>query len=119
MTFEMSSGETSTLFEVAADISGAHPARVQGDHGVVEAVETALVLLDDDRLERAIAISGNLDFEFAVARLDPFCRRPVARVAANLGAPLALLVAEVRGHLALQRAFEEPLGELINQPSVS
>ncbi len=70
------------------------------------------MLGDELRLEGAVPMAGNLDRQFAEA---PFQRLPafaVAGVAGRIGDRLMLGVAQVLGHLGLQRRLHQGFGEL-------
>ena len=73
---------------------------VHRDNLVVEAIETALILLDDLRLERSVAVTRDLDGKFAVIREDAFFRGAVSRVAGVFTSRSRFLTAEMVSEFA-------------------
>ena len=88
------------------DVTLAHAAPVHGDDLVLDFGDVALVLRDDLRLERAVAVAGNFDFSLALRGLDGLLRIAVAGVALGLRRTLVMVVAEVVFKLALERSFD-------------
>ena len=62
------------------DVAGGHPLGVQGQDLLVEARHAPLVLADQLRLERAVAIAGRGDGQLAQVALHRLLRTPVATV---------------------------------------
>jgi hypothetical protein len=62
------------------DIAGRHPFGVQGENLLVEARHAALVLADQLRLERAVAVAGRGDGQFAQFAADRLFRPTVAAI---------------------------------------
>jgi len=97
--------------EVRLNIAHAHAARVHAQNLVVEALERALVLLHQLRLERAVAVARHLNGHVALVCAQRLLARAVARVATALAFLGAWLVAQVVGHLGLQGALHERTGQ--------
>ncbi len=64
------------------------------------------------RLEAAVPIAGNLDRELAELALQRFFALTVAGVAGDVFYRFILTMAQVFGHLGVQGALDECLGEL-------
>lgn len=73
------------------------------------------MLGDQLRLERAIAVAGNLDGQFVELALEGLAAAAVARVASGVGDRFVLVVTEVLGHLGIQRLLDQQLGQLLEQ----
>src|SRR6266545_1113908 len=104
------------LAQMPLDLPGRHPARVQGEDLLVEAVERAGVLGHDPRLERRVPVTRQLDPERPVDRPQRLLRDAVAPVLLLFGRHLAGRVAEVLPQLGPGRAFDQPLAQLVDQP---
>ena len=105
------------LGEVRADLAGGQALGIQRQHHLIHPDQPPLTLPHDLRLERAIPVPRHLDADLATApRSAPSwagCRcarsRPIAGRA-------VLLMAEMLGHLLVQRRLQHRLGQLLQQP---
>jgi len=70
------------------------------------------MLGDQLRLELAVAVTRDLDFDFRVVGLDFLSGRTVAGVAAVAPGCVMLLIAEQMSQLAIEGAFNEGLAEV-------
>ena len=89
------------LVEMRRDLARRQPPRREGQHDLVDALEPALPLRDNDRLERTITIPGDLDLHWAYLGehcLDP---RPVPHIRGHRR--LTVTVAQVLRQLRVQR----------------
>jgi len=75
-----------------------------------------LVLGDEDRLERAVAVAGNLDPDGPVVGEDRLGRGAVSVIVLTGGLRLAASIAEVVRHLALHGPFDDGLLEREAEP---
>jgi len=98
---------------VPLDLAGRHPARVQREDLLVEAVERTGVLGHDPRLERRVAVARQLDRHRPVDRPQRLLRDPVTPVLLLFGRHLAGRVAEVLFQLGAGRALDQPLAQLV------
>jgi hypothetical protein len=99
------------------DTPGGHPLRVERQHDLVHIREPALPFLDNLRLERALPIPRHVDLDLTDSIRDhglrPSAVPHVRRLPANLR--LVLLVAQVPGHLLVQRGFQHIPGKQLQQ----
>jgi hypothetical protein len=106
------------LLEVRGDLPGRQALRVEGEHHLVDALEPALPLLDDDRLEDPRTVARNADLDLAAGvgqhRLRPHAVTGIARPRAGW---VVLLVSEVPSQFFLQRRLDDGLGELLEKPA--
>src|SRR5205085_3004003 len=93
-----------------------HAARVERDDLLIEAVEAGLVLLDELRLELRVAITRHVNLDLAALAAQGLRGGAVARVARRVSTQRVLFVAEVVSQLAVQGAFNQGFGELLQQP---
>ncbi|KDE96751.1 hypothetical protein Y900_029350 [Mycolicibacterium aromaticivorans JS19b1 = JCM 16368] len=99
------------------DLTGGQALRVQRQHDLVHAVQATLAFLDDLRLEGRCPIARHVKFDRAGGvgqhRLGAGAVADVARP--RLGR-VVFLIAEVLGHLLIERGLEDRLGQLLEQP---
>src|SRR5476649_1185051 len=100
---------------MALDLPHAQASCVERDDFIVEAGPAGLVLDDDLRLERPLAVAGNVQRQRAEIALEGLGAMAVAGVGGAVGHLAALVVAQVAGHLDLQGALHQHLGELLEQ----
>jgi hypothetical protein len=100
------------LGQVRLDVAGRHPARVEGEDLVVEALEAPLPLAHKLRLEAALAVTRRPHLDRAVLGRERLRRRAVAGVAGPAGWLLVRLVAEIGGQLRRQGALHQPRRQL-------
>ncbi len=98
--------------DVGLDLPRGHPAGVERDDLLVQAGQAPLVLLDDLRLERAVAIPRPGDRNRPVIGQERLPRSAVARVARPARRRLAVLVAQMPAQLALQRPLHQPARQI-------
>ena len=99
------------LGQKALDVAHGHAPRIQGEDLVVEPREAPLVLADQPRLERALAIAGHLDAEGAIVGQHRLAAAPVAVIRAVIRFVATRRIAEVMRQLAAQRALDNRLLE--------
>ncbi|KXB32585.1 hypothetical protein AT959_02580 [Dechloromonas denitrificans] len=97
-------------------LANRHSSGVERQNLVVKAAPAGLVLRNQLRLERAVAITGNLNGQFAELTLQGLPALAVAGVAGRILHRLILAMAEVVGHLRFQRLLDQQLGQLLEQP---
>jgi len=97
------------------DLAHRHAARIQRQDLVVEPCPTGLVLGDQLRLEAAVAIARDLEWQLAELALERLAAASVAGVAGCVGDRLVLVVTEVLGHLCIQCPLHQQLGQLLEQ----
>ena len=96
-----------------------NPLAYRREHDLVDVAEPALPLAHELRLEGAVAVPRHLDLDRAAAvgehRLGP-CRRCAScrRLRPVRG---VLVIAEVLGHLLIERRLEHRLGHAFNNPA--
>ena len=115
VTVLIRSGETSTAYhlrEKALNLAHGHAPRVEREHLVVKAGEAPLVLRDQPRLERPVAIAGHLKGERAVVGQHRLSAGSVAMVGdLSSGFVPPGRIAQVMRQLAAQRALDDQLLE--------
>jgi hypothetical protein len=107
------------LGQIGLDLTGRQALRRQRDHHLVHAGQALLPLLDDLRLEAALAVGGHGYPDRADVRQHGLSPGPVAAVAAVLPGRVVLVIAEVVGDLAFEGGLQEPLGQLLEQPALA
>jgi hypothetical protein len=98
------------------DLARGQTPGVERQHLVIEARQPPAPLGQQLRLKGAISVPRHLHIDLGGARLDPLDCPAVARVAAIPTGRSVLLVAEVIGHLTLERTLHQSLRQLIQQP---
>src|SRR5665647_2939614 len=98
------------------DVAGRHPAGVQREDLLVEAVKRACVLGHDPRLERGVTVAWQLDSDRPVDRTQRLRRRPVAPIRLPFRRLAARRVAEMLPELGAGRTLDQPLAQLVDQP---
>ncbi|CAB5328303.1 hypothetical protein IST4119_00738 [Burkholderia multivorans] len=94
------------LQQETLNLPHAHAAGIHRDDLVVEACEASLALGDRYRIKGAFAVARNLDVEQVIVGCDALAAGAVAMVRAARRLGFALLVAQVVGQFAAQRALE-------------
>ena len=107
------------LRQVGLDLAGGQALRGQRDDHLVDAGQALLPLLDDLRLEGAVAVAGHGYLHRADVGQHGLGAFAVAGVAAVLAGRIMLVIAEVVGDLALQGGLQQPLGQLLQQPALA
>src|SRR5438034_5891198 len=97
------------------DLPRRHPARVESEDLLVEAIERARVLGHDPRLERPVAVTRQLDRDRAVDGAQRLRRRPVAPVRPPFGRLRTGRVAKVLLQLGAGRPFDQTAPQLVDQ----
>src|SRR6266516_4786377 len=103
------------LAQVPLDLAGRHPAGIQREDLIVEAVEGAGVLGHHLRLERGVAVARQLDRDRPVDGSQRLRRHPVAPVRLSVGRIGARPVAEVLLQLDAGGTLDQPLAQLVDQ----
>jgi hypothetical protein len=99
---------------VRLDIPHRHPARAEREDLLVEPLKPPLTLAHQPRLETAFPISGRVELHRPVLGHQRLRGRPVALVARPRRL-LMTLVTQMVSQLDLQRALDQPLGQLREQ----
>src|SRR5882762_11251866 len=107
---------SSSTASVPLDVANAHAARVQRQHLVVEALEPALVLAHQLRLERPRPISRDPNLDRPSLRLHPLVGVAVAAVALATALDGVSLEAQVLSQLSVQHSLHERGFEPMKQP---
>jgi hypothetical protein len=102
---------------VPLDVAGRHPAGVEREDLLVEAVEGAAVFGHDPRLEAALTVARQLDRDRSVRCAQRLRRRPVAPVRLPLRRLRARRIAEMLLQLGAGRPLDQPLAQLLINPS--
>ena len=105
--------------QVAPDLAHRHAARIERQNAIVEAVEPALALRHDRRLEAAVAVARHSQLDRAVFGQHRLARMAVAAVARAAACRIALLVAQAIGQLGAQRPLQKRLLQLLEKPLIA
>ncbi len=107
------------LGQMGLDFTGSQALRGQPDDHLVDAGQALLPLLDDLRLEGAVAVAGHADLhrpDISQHRLGAFTVTGVTTVLAHW---IVLVIAEMTGDPTFQGALQQPLHELLEQPALA
>ncbi len=107
------------LGQVGLDLTGRQALRRERDDHLVHAGQALLPLLDDLRLEAAVAVAGHGYLDRADVGEHGLGAGAVAGVAAVLPGGIVLVIAEMVGDLTLESRLQEPLGQLLEQPALA
>lgn len=107
------------LRQVRGDVTGGHPLRIQRDDRLVEAGQAALMLAHDLRLKRPRPVPRDLDRHLADIGADRLRRHPVPRVRRTPTRRIVPVIAQVLGHLDLQRGLQDLTGQRGQQTVVT
>jgi hypothetical protein len=105
------------LGQMRGDLPVGEALRGQRQHHLVHAGQPALPLAHDLRLEGALHIAGHLDLDRPDVSQHGLRPGAIAAVPGVLPRRIVLVIAEVAGDLALQGGFQNPLGQLLQQPA--
>lgn len=97
------------------DLAGSESLGGQRQYDLVDTGQPSLALLDDHRIEGAVGVAGHFDLDRADLgehRLGP---SPIAGIARPAPNGVVFVIAQVLGHLRIQRGFEHVLGQLVEQ----
>jgi hypothetical protein len=103
------------LAQVRADVAGGHPARIQRDDPLIEALQPGLALAHDLRLEGPVAVPGHRQVDGADIGQHGLAGGAVAVVAAAPPGRVVLVIAQVAGHLLSQSPLQHRLSDLGQQ----
>jgi hypothetical protein len=104
---------------VRGDFPVGQPFRRQGNHHLIDSGQPPLPLGDHFRLEAGIAVPGDADFHWPGVGEHGLGAVAVAGIAAVAAFRVVLAVAEVIIQLAFQRALDDHLGQLAEQPALA
>jgi hypothetical protein len=76
-------------------------------------------LLDDLRLEAAVAVTRHVDLDRADLRQHCLAANTVTGISTVVAGRVALVIAEVVGDLTVEGGFQDPFRELLQQPTVA
>ena len=103
---------------MGADLPGGQSLGIQRKHDGVDIARAALPLLHDRRVEAAHPVPRNLDLHrAAVVGQHRLGARAIAGVPGVLPGWVVLVIAEVVGHLFIQRGLDHRLGQRLEQPA--
>jgi hypothetical protein len=105
------------LVQMIGDIAHRHPLREQRDDHVRQATDPSRALRHDHRVERAVAVAGDLHRHRADLGRQRLPGKPVPRIPRPLTRQIPPLITEVIGHLLLQRPLQHLPGQLVEQPT--
>ena len=77
-------------------VSHRHALGVQSQYLFLYARDISLVILHYDRLELALPVTGNFQFQFSILRIHAFLRVSIAAIAASLRAAPVFRIAQFR-----------------------
>jgi hypothetical protein len=97
-------------------LANRHSAGVERQNLVVKAAPAGLVLRDQLRLERAVAVTRNINRQFAELALQGLLALAIAGIAGGVLYRLILAMAKVVSHLRFQRLLDQQLSKLLEQP---
>src|SRR2546423_11360865 len=101
---------------MSLDLARRHSSRVHRQNLVIEAVEPALMLWNDLRLEISFPISRHLDLNLTEIALQLLPTFPVSGIAAAAALGGVLRIAKLVGQLGIHRPFNQPFRQLLQQP---
>src|SRR6266545_4096382 len=104
------------LAQVPLDVAGRHPAGVKSEDLLVEAIEGAALLGHDPRLERGVAVAGQLDRDRPVDRPQRLLRDAVAPIRLPLRRLRARRITEMLLQLDTGRTLDQPPPQPVDQP---
>jgi hypothetical protein len=104
------------LVEVRRDLAGGQTTGGQRQHDPVDAVQAALPLAHDDRVEAGVAISGDLDLDRADLGQHRLGPGSVARVPTITAGRIMTVIAQVLAHILLKGGLQDRLGEQLEHP---
>ena len=104
------------LAEVALDVARRHPARIERQDLIVEAIEAPRVLGHDPRLERRVAVPRQLDRERPIDRAQRLARPTVTPIGLLPGRLLTRRIAEMLTQLHTRSALDQPPPQPVDQP---
>jgi len=107
------------LGQMGADLTSGQALRRQRQHHVLHTGQAALPLAHDLRLETAITIAGHVNRYRADLGQHRLTTGAVTTVATIAAGRIVLVVAQVVGDLTLQRRLQHPLGQLLQQPTLT
>ena len=103
------------VIEMRGDLAGRESLGGQRQYDLVDTGQPSLALLDDHRIEGAVGVPRHLDLDRADLgehRLGP---SPIAGIARPAPNGVVFVIAQVLGHLRIQRGLEHVLGQLVEQ----
>jgi hypothetical protein len=98
------------------DFPHRHAPGIQRQDLVVKAGPAGLVLGDDLGFKVAVAVTRDVDRQFAELAFEGLLATTVAGVARRVGDGRVALMTQVLGHFSFQCPLNQLLGELLEQP---
>lgn len=103
------------FLQMALNLPHAQSARVERDDFVVKANPTGLVLDDDLRFKRSLAVAGHVQRQRAKVALEGLGAMAVTDIAGAVGQLSTLGMTQMIGHFGRLGAPHQHLGELLEQ----
>jgi hypothetical protein len=103
------------LGQMRGDLTGRQTLRRQRDHHVLNPGQSPLTLLHDLRLEAAVPVTGHADVNRTDLGQHHLAPHPVTGVTAVVAGRVTLVIPQVVGELTVQRRFQDPFGQLLQQ----
>ena len=98
--------ETIDILHGGSNVALAHTAPIEGEDLALYGGDVALMLLDNLRLERALAVTRHMDGDFAQCGLERLLGIAIAGIVAGIGACMAG-IAEMVLHLSFEGGLED------------
>ena len=97
------------------DLPGGQSLGGQRQHDLIDAGQPTLTLLHDHRIKVTVGVSRYLDLDRPDLGKHRLRSAAVAGIAAAAPGRVMLVIAQVLGHLGIQRGLQHVLGQLIEQ----
>src|SRR5205814_5455001 len=104
------------LLQMRLDLANRETTGIEADHAIIKTVEPRLSFGDDLRLEAAVAVARHRDLNRPAIADHGLARITVAAVAAAAAGRVAFLVSQMFAQLGAERAFQQALLQLLEQP---
>jgi hypothetical protein len=104
---------------VGLDLAGGQTLRGRRDDHLVDTRQALVPLLDDLRLDGAVAVAGHCNLHRSDIGQHGLGAFAVAQVAAVPARGIVLVIAEVIRDLALKSGLQQPLGQLLQQSALT
>jgi hypothetical protein len=105
--------------QLCLNVAGGHATGIQGQDFVIEAFQARLAFFDELRLERALPITRDVDFNVPLLSLHGLLAPTIAQVPVGVALASMFGVAQVRVQFGFQAAFDHCLGQFFEQAAFS